>query len=129
MTITIAKQQDENAGKYINGETLNDNVLTRWGEQNLGIKIQTTLLGGDASQYNTKLRLALTGSEKLPDVLPVYDTMLVNDLIESGQVKEITEDISTYMPDRLKKYTNNIRPLSIQWLGMARCTGWPSRPI
>ncbi|KAJ3197957.1 hypothetical protein HK101_010917 [Irineochytrium annulatum] len=103
MTITIAKQQDENAGKYINGETLNDNVLTRWGEQNLGIKIQTTLLGGDASQYNTKLRLALTGSEKLPDVLPVYDTMLVNDLIESGQVKEITEDISTYMPDRLKE--------------------------
>ncbi|MGE6576718.1 hypothetical protein ACQKFM_17515 [Paenibacillus xylanexedens] len=102
-TITIAKQQDENAGKYINGETLNDNVLTRWGEQNLGIKIQTTLLGGDASQYNTKLRLALTGSEKLPDVLPVYDTMLVNDLIESGQVKEITEDISTYMPDRIKE--------------------------
>lgn len=37
-TITIAKQQDENAGKYINGETLNDNVLTRWGEQNTGIK-------------------------------------------------------------------------------------------
>ncbi|WKL01944.1 hypothetical protein Q0F98_37170 [Paenibacillus amylolyticus] len=31
-TITIAKQQDENAGKYINGETLNDNVLTRWGK-------------------------------------------------------------------------------------------------
>lgn len=31
--ITIAKQQDENAGKYINGESLNDNVLTRWGEK------------------------------------------------------------------------------------------------
>lgn len=103
ITITIAKQQDENAGKYLNGESLNDNVLTRWGEQNLGIKIETTLLGGDASQYNTKLRLALTGSEKLPDVLPVYDTMLANDLIESGRVKEITEDIATYMPDRIKE--------------------------
>ncbi|MCM3784557.1 hypothetical protein M3231_16360 [Neobacillus mesonae] len=103
MTITIAKQQDENAGKYLNGESLNDNVLTRWGEENLGIKIETTLLGGDASQYNTKLRLALTGSEKLPDVLPVYDTMLVNDLIDSGRVKEITEDIATYMPDRIKE--------------------------
>lgn len=103
LTITIAKQQDENAGKYMNGESLNDNVLTRWGEENLGIQIQTTLLGGDASQYNTKLRLALTGSEKLPDVIPVYDTMLVNDLIESGRVKEITKDIASYMPERIKE--------------------------
>lgn len=113
--ITIAKQQDENAGKYINGESLNDNVLTRWGEENLGIKIETTLLGGDASQYNTKLRLALTGSEKLPDVLPVYDTMLVNDLIESGRVKEITEDIASYMPERMreiyKQYPTTFNPV------------------
>lgn len=103
ITITIAKQQDENAGKYLNGESLNDNVLTRWGIENLGIDTQTTLLGGDASQYNTKLRLALTGSEKLPDVLPVYDTALSNDLIQSGLVKDITGDISKYMPERLKE--------------------------
>ncbi|MHA6530358.1 type 2 periplasmic-binding domain-containing protein [Paenibacillus sp. BAC0078] len=101
--ITIAKQLDENAGKYINGESLNDNVLTRWGTKNLGITVETTLLGGDAAQYNTKLRLALTGSEKLPDVLPVYDTSLENDLIQSGLVKDITEDIKKYMPDRLKE--------------------------
>lgn len=103
ITINIAKQQDENAGKYINGESLNDNVLTRWGVENLGINIQTTLLGGDASQYNTKLRLALTGSEKLPDVLPVYDTSLANDLIQSGLVKDIADDINKYMPERLKE--------------------------
>ncbi|UQZ32634.1 hypothetical protein C2I18_03110 [Paenibacillus sp. PK3_47] len=103
ITITIAKQQDENAGKYLNGESLNDNVLTRWGVENLGIDTQTTLLGGDAAQYNTKLRLALTGSEKLPDVIPVYDTALSNDLIQSGLVKDITEDISKYMPERLKE--------------------------
>ncbi|MEK8215181.1 hypothetical protein [Paenibacillus sp. FSL L8-0463] len=103
ITISIAKQQDENAGKYINGESLNDNVLTRWGKEHLGIQIETTLLGGDATQYNTKLRLALTGSEKLPDVLPVYDTSLENDLIQSGLVKDITEDISKYMPERLKE--------------------------
>ncbi|MEC0170959.1 hypothetical protein [Paenibacillus graminis] len=103
LTITTAKQQDENAGKYINGESLNDNVMTRWGVDHLGIKIETTLLGGDAANYNTKLRLALTGSEKLPDIIPVYDTSLENDLIQSGQVKEITGDIQNYMPDRLKE--------------------------
>lgn len=103
ITISIGKQLDENAGKYFDGESLNDNVLTRWGADNLGIKIETTLLGGDAGQYNNKLRLALTGSEKLPDVIPVYDTMLANDLIQSGRVKEITEDIKNYMPERLKE--------------------------
>ncbi|WP_052429462.1 hypothetical protein [Paenibacillus borealis] len=103
ITITISKQQDENAGKYINGESLNNNVMTQWGEENLGIKIETTLLGGDWSQYNTKLRLGLTGTEQLPDVMPVYDTALLNDMIQSGRVKEITEDIKKYMPDRLKE--------------------------
>ncbi|MEK3683589.1 hypothetical protein [Paenibacillus sp. FSL R10-2736] len=115
ITITSAKQQDENAGKYINGDSLNDNVMTRWGVDNLGIKIETTLLGGDAANYNTKLRLALTGSEKLPDIIPVYDTSLANDLIQSGQVKEITEDIKNYMPDRLKevykKYPTTFNPV------------------
>jgi len=103
ITISIGKQLDENAGKYFEGESLNDNVLTRWGVDNLGIKVETTLLGGDAAQYNNKLRLALTGSEKLPDVIPVYDTMLANDLIQSGRVKELTEDIKNYMPERLKE--------------------------
>ncbi|WP_339279493.1 hypothetical protein NYE40_05520 [Paenibacillus sp. FSL W8-1187] len=103
ITLKIAKQQDENAGKYLPGESLNDNVLTRWGVEKLGIKVETTLLGGDGAQYNNKLRLALTGSEQLPDIIPVYDTMLANDLIQSGRVKEITEDIKSYMPERLKK--------------------------
>lgn len=103
ITISIGKQQDENAGKYLEGESLNDNVLTRWGVENIGIKIETSLLGGDAAQYNNKLRLALTGSENLPNVIPVYDTMLMNDLIQSGRVKEITEDVKNYMPERLKE--------------------------
>ncbi len=115
ITITIAKQLDENAGKYKKGESLNDNVLTRWGQENLGINVKTTLLGGDAGNYNTKLRLALTGSEELPDVFPVYDKQLISDLIESERVKEITTDIEQYMPDRLKEiykqFPNTFNPV------------------
>lgn len=103
VTITAGKQLDENAGKYRSGESLNDNVLTRWGEEELGIKIDYTLLGGDADNYNTKLRLGLTGAEELPDVIPVYSTQLMADLIESGRVKDVTEDYDQYMPERLKK--------------------------
>ena len=42
--------------------------MTRLTEEKLGLKMETTLLGGDASNYDTKLRLALTGYEKLPDI-------------------------------------------------------------
>ena len=103
LTITIAKQLDENTGRYGDGEDINNNPMTRLTEEKLGLKMETTLLGGDASNYDTKLRLALTGSEKLPDIFPVYGTQMISDMIESGQVKAIDDDIEKYMPDRLKE--------------------------
>lgn len=90
--------------------------MTRLTEEKLGLKMETTLLGGDASNYDTKLRLALTGSEKLPDIFPVYGTQMISDMIESGQVKAIDDDIEKYMPDRLKeiydKYPETFYPVT-----------------
>lgn len=107
LTITAAKQLDENAGKYDQGDDINNNPIIRLGEEKLGIKIKTTLLGGDAGNYTTKLRLALTGSEDLPDVFPIYDTQMISDMIESGRAKAIDEDIEKYMPARLKELYEN----------------------
>ncbi|HIY56685.1 MAG TPA: hypothetical protein H9829_00575 [Candidatus Tetragenococcus pullicola] len=103
ITITTAKQLDENAGKYDKGDDINNNPMISLGEEKKGIKIDTILLGGDADNYTTKLRLALTGSEELPDVFPVYDTQMAADMIESGRAKAIDEDIEKYMPERLKE--------------------------
>lgn len=115
LMITIAKQLDENAGRYEGNDDINNNPMTRLAEEKLGIKMETTLLGGDAGNYDTKLRLALTGSEDLPDVFPVYGTQMIADMIESGRVKDITEDIEKYMPDRLKEiydqYPSTFYPL------------------
>ncbi len=103
LTITIAKQLDENTGRYASGDGINNNPMTRLAEEKLGLKMETTLLGGDAGNYDTKLRLALTGSEDLPDVFPVYGTQMIADMIESGRAKDITDDIEQYMPERLKE--------------------------
>ncbi|WMJ86275.1 extracellular solute-binding protein [Anaerocolumna sp. MB42-C2] len=103
ITITIAKQLDENTGRYGDGEDINKNPMMELAEKKLGIRMETTLLGGDANNYDTKLRLALTGSEELPDVFPVYGTQMIADMIESGHVKAIDDDIEKYMPERLKK--------------------------
>lgn len=116
VTISIAKQLDENAGRYGDGENINKNPMTELAEEKLGIKMETTLLGGDAENYDTKLRLALTGSEELPDVFPVYSTQMIADMIESGRVKAIDDDIEKYMPDRLKeiydKYPETFYPVT-----------------
>ena len=77
--------------------------MTELTRESLGINMETTLLGGDASNYETKLRLALTSSDDLPDVFPVYSAQLAADMIESGMVKDITDDITNLMPDRLKE--------------------------
>ncbi len=103
VTIKIAKQLDENTGRYGDGEDINKNPMVDLAVEKLGIKMETTLLGGDAGNYDTKLRLALTGSEELPDVFPVYGTQMIADMIESGQVKQLDEDIEKYMPERIKK--------------------------
>lgn len=116
LTISIAKQLDENTGRYEDGDDINNNQMTRLAEEKLGIKMETTLLGGDAANYDTKLRLALTGSEELPDVFPVYGTQMIADMIESGKVKAIDDDIENYMPDRLKeiyeKYPETFYPVT-----------------
>ncbi|MDE6053654.1 MAG: extracellular solute-binding protein [Lachnospiraceae bacterium] len=103
LTIQIAKQLDENTGRYGSGEDINNNPMVNLAVEKLGIKMETTLLGGDAGNYDTKLRLALTGSEDLPDVFPVYGTQMIADMIESGRAKDITNDIEQYMPERLKE--------------------------
>ena len=69
-------------------------IRDRLTRESLGINMETTLLGGDASNYETKLRLALTSSDDLPDVFPVYSAQLAADMIESGMVKDITDAVS-----------------------------------
>lgn len=102
VTITAGKQSDENYGRYTVGEDINHNPMIQLGVDQLGIKIQYTVLGNNYEDYVNQLRLALTGAETLPDVIPVYDTGLLAEMIESGQVKVIDEDLARYLPERLQ---------------------------
>lgn len=88
--------------KFRDGETINDNVHTRWAKDELGIIINhpwTTPGGSD--QFSQKIRLSLSANEELPDVMMVNGTLLT-DLVDSGKFLSIDEAIDQFASDRLK---------------------------
>jgi putative aldouronate transport system substrate-binding protein len=77
--------------KFKEGETIEDNVHTRWAKDRLGIDIEylwTTSTVNEA--FDTKLMLSLSANEKLPDIInvPVSGT-IAQELIDSGKFREV----------------------------------------
>ncbi|WP_135557335.1 extracellular solute-binding protein [Paenibacillus cymbidii] len=76
--------------KFRDGETIENNVHTKWAKEKLGIDIKHLWVVPSANNaYETKLRLALSAKETMPDVLMVTDRVLVQDLISSGQFMDV----------------------------------------
>lgn len=88
---------------FINGETIHDNVHNTWAEEELGIIINDVWETADNEAYHTQLRLSLTSSDPLPDAFIVQDTILIDDLIQSGRVMDIKEAFDKYASERLKE--------------------------
>lgn len=107
IVITTSKEYDENYGKYEPGDDINENPMIQLGIDKLNIKIDYKILGNSYEDYINKIRLALSGADELPDVIPVYDRGLLSEMIDSGQVKEISTELLTKMPERLKQIYQN----------------------
>ena len=88
--------------QFKEGETLEDNVTTRWAKDELGIEIKY-LWTTSAEQCNTKLRLSLSSNEPLPDVLFTYSYELVSDLIEAGKLMDLKDAFEQYASPDFKK--------------------------
>ncbi|GLX70977.1 extracellular solute-binding protein [Paenibacillus glycanilyticus] len=101
VTITTVKATDSTM-KYKNGETLENNVHTKWAHDELGIDLKY-LWQVPGDQFATKMRLMLTSGEDLPDVLMTEDMTLLNELIESGKYKDISEDYEKYASLTIKE--------------------------
>ncbi|WP_163578940.1 extracellular solute-binding protein [Gracilibacillus saliphilus] len=104
-TITTVRTQDDGT-VYKDGEDVNDNVVTRWAEEELDINFEYLWTRPNDEQYNQQIRLMMSSNEPLPDVFQVTDTQLIADLVESGKVQPIGEVIDEHAPDRLKDIFN-----------------------
>ncbi|OPY93472.1 MAG: Lipoprotein LipO precursor [Syntrophaceae bacterium PtaU1.Bin231] len=88
------------------GETVNDNVLTRWALERLGIKMtylweSTT----NNSAYENKIRLELAAGSAMPDILYLNagSQLLISDLISSGIFREAGSLFDAYASEGWKK--------------------------
>ncbi len=85
------------------GNSVTDNVFTRWAKDKLGVDIQRvwTAPTQDNACVN-KMRLELASGNKLPDVIFSYDYTLLQDFIATGQFQEIQPNFDQLASDTLK---------------------------
>lgn len=95
------------------GDTLENTPVTRWMRDTLGIilKYKWTVTDAD-NALNTRIQLALSSGEELPDVLAVGHDQLFANLIDSGKIQTIDDAYDKYATERVKyAYDQN----SIVW--------------
>lgn len=102
VTITTVRNVGPNIA-FKNGESMANNVATKWALEELGIKIKTLWYVTDANgAYETKLRLTLSSGKKMPDLVVTGDQMLAQDLIDSGLFREVGSLFDKYANETWK---------------------------
>ncbi|WP_165452590.1 extracellular solute-binding protein [Paenibacillus thalictri] len=101
ITITTARTLDANT-KFKPGETIEDNVHTRWMKDRMGIIMKHNFVVNNDKDFNTKMRLLLASSDPLPDVFQLSDATLIDEFIQSGKLMAIDDAIAKYAPQRIK---------------------------
>lgn len=105
VTITTVRRM-AGAVKFKNGETIDDNVHYRWVKENLGIEIKNLWSVKDTNgAYATKLKLALSSNEKMPDVL-FASGQEAQMLIDSGKFMEVGGLFEKYAGETWKNAMN-----------------------
>ncbi|MDR9852573.1 extracellular solute-binding protein [Paenibacillus sp. VCA1] len=90
--------------KFKNGESIENNVATKWAKDTLGIDIKSLWSVTDTNNaFATKLRLAMSSGQEMPDVVTIGDAQLAQDLIDSGMFREAGSLFDEYASDTWKK--------------------------
>lgn len=89
--------------KFKNGETIENNVATKWALDTLGIDIKVLWSVTDSNNaFETKMRLSLNSGNDIPDVVTTGDTQLAHELIDSGLFREVGSLFDEYANDAWK---------------------------
>ncbi|MFE9275296.1 sugar ABC transporter [Paenibacillus glucanolyticus] len=91
--------------QFKNGETIENNVATKWAKEKFGINIKSLWSITDTNgAFATKLRLAMSSGQEMPDIvtLGTENQQLAQDLIDSGMFAEVGTWFDQYASDNWK---------------------------
>ncbi|MFD2611320.1 extracellular solute-binding protein [Paenibacillus gansuensis] len=101
--VTITTISSRPSLTFRDGESIEDNVHTRWAKETLGINLKYLWSVPNGDDAKTKLSLSLSANEPLPDVLMMDDKAFESQLIESGRFMDLTEAFEKYASEDVKK--------------------------
>ncbi|MFD0959424.1 extracellular solute-binding protein [Paenibacillus chungangensis] len=88
--------------KFIEGESLEDNIVYELYEEDIGIKWKNIWsVGGDNNKYTEKLNLSIA-SKNLPDIFQV-DIGQLKELVDGGLVEDMTPYFEQYASQQVKE--------------------------
>ncbi len=96
--LTFQQQTDRD---FKPGESIEDHVHLRWMRDELGLDVSYDFVVPNSEDYETKMRLLLSGNQDLPDVMTAF-TGLANDLITAKKVMPLNDIIDQYLTPNLK---------------------------
>ncbi|WJH32650.1 extracellular solute-binding protein [Paenibacillus sp. CC-CFT747] len=110
--ISVIRPYDDNT-KYAKGDSAENNEWTRLYEEKLGIKVKFAwTFQGPANQYAQKLNVAIASND-LADIVVVNGNQL-KQLVEAGQIEDITKTFNQYSSDYVKKVLNEDGGLALK---------------
>lgn len=95
--------------QFKNGETIENNVATKWAKEKFGINIKSLWSITDTNgAFATKLRLAMSSGQEMPDIvtLGTENQQLAQDLIDSGMFAEVGTLFDQYASETWKNAMN-----------------------
>lgn len=95
--------------QFKNGETIENNVTTKWAKEKFGINIKSLWSITDTNgAFATKLRLAMSSGQEMPDIITLgtENQQLAQDLIDSGMFAEVGTLFDQYASETWKNAMN-----------------------
>lgn len=92
---------------FKNGETIENNVVTKWAAELFGIQLKSLWsVTNKNGAFETKIRLAVSSGQEMPDILTIGDMQLAQELIDSGLFADAGVLFDMYAGDTWKMAMN-----------------------
>lgn len=92
--------------QFKNGESIENNVATKWAKETFGINIKSLWSITDTNgAFGTKLRLSMSSGQEMPDIVTIgtSDNTIAHDLIDSGMYAEVGTLFDKYASETWKE--------------------------